>query len=57
MAADETGLHLLKAYTPYNAGAGGPTIPADTSRYATEVRCVPAETPLSGIIDPCSATI
>jgi outer membrane receptor protein involved in Fe transport len=33
--SDETGLHLLKAYTPYNAGAGGPTIPADTSRYAT----------------------
>jgi iron complex outermembrane recepter protein len=33
--SEETGLHLLKAYTPYNAGAGGPTIPADTSRYAT----------------------
>jgi outer membrane receptor protein involved in Fe transport len=33
--SDETGLHLLKAYTPYNAGAGGPTVPADTSRYVT----------------------
>src|SRR5580704_10009876 len=33
--SDEIGLHLLDAYTPYNAGARGPTIPADTSRYAT----------------------
>ncbi len=33
--SDETGLHLLKAYTPYNAGVGGPTLPADTSRYTT----------------------
>jgi iron complex outermembrane recepter protein len=33
--SDETGLHLLQPYTPYNAGAGGPTIPADTSRYVT----------------------
>jgi outer membrane receptor protein involved in Fe transport len=33
--SDETGLYLLKPYTPYNAGAGGPAIPADTSRYAT----------------------
>jgi iron complex outermembrane recepter protein len=33
--SDETGLHLLQPYTPYNAGAGGPVIPADTSRYVT----------------------
>jgi iron complex outermembrane receptor protein len=33
--SEETGLHLLKAYTPYNAGAGGPAIPADASRYAS----------------------
>src|SRR5882762_5788983 len=33
--SDETGLYLLKPYTPYNGGAGGPTIPADTSRYVT----------------------
>jgi len=31
--SDETGLQLINAYTPYNAGAGGPTIPADTSPY------------------------
>jgi outer membrane receptor protein involved in Fe transport len=33
--SDETGLQLLKAYTPHNAGAGGPVIPADTSPYIT----------------------
>src|SRR5450432_1969264 len=27
--SDETGLHLLNDYTPYNAGAGGHTLPAD----------------------------
>src|SRR3984893_3388626 len=30
--SDEQGLYLLK---PFSAGANGPTIPADTSRYAT----------------------
>src|SRR5712672_4362857 len=39
--SEETGLHLLKAYPPYNAGAGGPVIPADTSRYATGWRLDP----------------
>jgi outer membrane receptor protein involved in Fe transport len=33
--SDETGLQLIKAYTPYNTGIGGPTIPADTSPYVT----------------------
>jgi outer membrane receptor protein involved in Fe transport len=51
--SEETGLHLLKAYTPYNAGAGGPTIPADTSRYATGWRLDPAFAKIIGI-DPAS---
>src|SRR5271166_4726232 len=33
--SDETGLQLIKAYTPYNTGIGGPTIRADTSPYVT----------------------
>jgi len=33
--SDETGLHLIQPYTPYNGGAGGPVIPADSSRYVT----------------------
>jgi outer membrane receptor protein involved in Fe transport len=33
--SDEAGLHLSAPYTPYNTGLGGPTIPADTSRYVT----------------------
>jgi outer membrane receptor protein involved in Fe transport len=33
--SDEEGLQLIAPYTPYNASAGGPTIPADTSPYAT----------------------
>jgi outer membrane receptor protein involved in Fe transport len=51
--SEETGLHLLKAYTPYNAGAGGPTIPADTSRYATGWSLDPAFAKIIGI-DPAS---
>lgn len=47
--SDETGLHLLKAYTPYNAGAGGPAIPADTSRYATGWRLDPVFAKIIGI--------
>jgi outer membrane receptor protein involved in Fe transport len=47
--SEETGLHLLKAYTPYNAGAGGPTIPADTSRYATGWRLDPVFAKIIGI--------
>jgi iron complex outermembrane receptor protein len=47
--SEETGLHLLKAYTPYNAGAGGPVIPADTSRYATGWRLDPAFAKIIGI--------
>src|SRR5216683_324289 len=34
--SEETGLHLLKAYPPYNAGAGGPVIPADTPCSTTD---------------------
>jgi len=33
--SDETGLQLIRPYTPYNTGLGGPTIPADTSPYVT----------------------
>jgi iron complex outermembrane receptor protein len=47
--SEETGLHLLKAYTPYNAGAGGPAIPADTSRYATGWSLDPAFAKIVGI--------
>jgi outer membrane receptor protein involved in Fe transport len=39
--SDEVGLHLIEPYTPYNAGAGGPVIPADTSRYVTGWRLNP----------------
>jgi len=39
--SDEVGLHLIEPYTPYNAGAGGPVIPADTSRYVTGWRLSP----------------
>jgi len=31
--SDEEGLQLIAPYTPYDAGKGGPTIPADTSPY------------------------
>jgi iron complex outermembrane recepter protein len=47
--SDETGLHLLQAYTPYNAGAGGPAIPADTSRYVTGWSLDPAFAKAVGI--------
>jgi outer membrane receptor protein involved in Fe transport len=47
--SEETGLHLLKAYTPYNAGVGGPVIPADTSRYATGWRLDPVFAKIIGI--------
>jgi iron complex outermembrane recepter protein len=47
--SDEIGLHLLDAYTPYNAGAGGPTIPADTSRYATGWQLDPVFANIIGI--------
>ncbi|MGO9994242.1 MAG: TonB-dependent receptor [Steroidobacteraceae bacterium] len=47
--SDETGLHLLAPYTPYNAGAGGPVIPADTSRYVTGWSLDPAFARVIGI--------
>jgi iron complex outermembrane receptor protein len=47
--SDETGLHLLQPYTPYNAGAGGPVIPADTSRYVTGWSLDPAFAKIIGI--------
>jgi len=50
--SEETGLHLLKAYPPYNAGAGGPVIPADTSRYATGWRLDPVFAKIIGIDAP-----
>ncbi len=51
--SDETGLHLLQPYTPYNAGAGGPTIPADASRYVTSWKLDPLFAKIVGI-DPNS---
>ena len=47
--SNETGLHLIKAYTPYNAGAGGPTIPADTSRYVTGWKLDPLFAGVTGL--------
>jgi iron complex outermembrane recepter protein len=47
--SDETGLHLLNDYTPYNAGAGGHTLPADTSRYVTGWRLNPVFAAIIGI--------
>jgi outer membrane receptor protein involved in Fe transport len=47
--SDEMGLHLLKSYTPYNAGAGGPVIPADTSRHVTDWSLNPAFAKITGV--------
>jgi len=47
--SDEVGLHLIQPYTPYNAGAGGPVIPADTSRYVTGWRLNPVFANVVGI--------
>jgi iron complex outermembrane recepter protein len=51
--SDETGLHLIAPYKPYNAGAGGPVIPADTSRYITGWQLDPVFAKIIGI-DPNS---
>jgi outer membrane receptor protein involved in Fe transport len=47
--SDEAGLHLIAPYTPYNTGLGGPTIPADTSRYVTGWRLDPAFAAATGL--------
>lgn len=47
--SDEIGLHLISPYTPYNAGAKGPVIPADTSRYVTGWQLDPAFARIIGI--------
>lgn len=47
--SDETGLHLLQPYTPYDSAAGGPVIPADTSRYVTGWSLDPAFAKIIGI--------
>ena len=47
--SDEIGLHLIAPYHPYNAGAGGATIPADTSRYVTGWQLDPAFASIVGI--------
>jgi iron complex outermembrane recepter protein len=44
--SDEQGLYLLQPYTP---GSGGPSIPADTSRYATGWGLNPTFAKLIGI--------
>jgi outer membrane receptor protein involved in Fe transport len=47
--SQEIGLHLIAPYTPYNAGAGGPTIPADTSPHVTGWQLDPALANVIGI--------
>jgi outer membrane receptor protein involved in Fe transport len=47
--SDEIGLHLISAYTPYNTGLGGPTVPADTSRYVTGWQLDPAFAKIVGV--------
>jgi iron complex outermembrane recepter protein len=47
--SDEIGLHLIAPYTPYNAGAGGPTIPADTSPHVTGWQLDPVFAGIIGI--------
>jgi iron complex outermembrane recepter protein len=47
--SDETGLHLIAPYRPSNAGAGGPVIPADTSRYITGWQLDPVFAKIIGI--------
>ena len=47
--SDEAGLHLIKAYKPYNAGMGGPTLAADTSRYVTGWRLDPLFAGVTGL--------
>jgi len=49
--SDETGLHLIAPYTPYNTGLGGPTIPTDSSRYVTGWRLDPAFAAATGLAD------
>ena len=47
--SDEIGLHLIAPYHPYNAGAEGPTIPADSSRYVTGWQLDPVFANIIGI--------
>jgi outer membrane receptor protein involved in Fe transport len=47
--SDETGLQLIAPYTPYDAGAGGPVIASDTSRYVTGWRLNPDFAKVIGI--------
>jgi iron complex outermembrane recepter protein len=47
--SQEVGLHLIAPYTPYNAGALGPTIPADTDRYVTGWQLDPTYANILGI--------
>jgi iron complex outermembrane recepter protein len=47
--SEEVGLHLIAPYTPYNAGAGGPVIPADTDRYVTGWQLDPTFANILGI--------
>ncbi|HEY2633378.1 MAG TPA: TonB-dependent receptor [Steroidobacteraceae bacterium] len=47
--SDATGLHLIAPYSPFNGGAGGPTISADTSRYVTGWRLNPVFANAAGL--------
>ncbi len=47
--SQQTGLHLISPYTPYDTGVGGPTIPADTSRYVTGWQLDPLFAKIIGI--------
>jgi outer membrane receptor protein involved in Fe transport len=47
--SEEVGLHLIAPYTPYNAGAAGPTIPADTDPHVTGWRLDPVFAGVTGL--------
>jgi iron complex outermembrane receptor protein len=47
--SDETGLHLIAPYKPFNGGAGGAAVPSDASRYVTGWRLDPLFAGVIGI--------
>jgi iron complex outermembrane receptor protein len=47
--SDEIGLHLIAPYHPYNAGLGGPTIPADTDPHITGWQLDPVFAGVTGL--------
>ena len=47
--SQEVGLHLIAAYKPYNAGRGGPTLPADSDPHDTGWRLDPVFAGVTGL--------